>query len=540
MDALVRLNCRDEAQKLLEQAKEAGLQKDNIVKLKALLRNGDTLSQPVAGNTAPTSEQLNNLIALYSHGNFQEALKLGNQLATHFPSNQIIPNILGAVLADLGKYNEAISNYRTSIRLSPRYAEAHYNLGTALRKIGEYGEAVTSFEEAIKLMLNNAEVYNELGSTLKELGRYEEAVDSFKKAIGLTPSHAETHNNLGTVLQELGRLEDAVSSYVKAIELRPNYAIANNNLGNALSLSGKYDEAIKSFKKTAHLTTTSTTIYTNIGNTYKKMGMYQKAIFYYDKDDSDYASAQSLQCLYIIGQLDNFKSRLKSLSGISDTNIRVAAISAFAAHQQKYKDPYPFCTNPLEFIYRSSLDNYTNDIEKFTENVILEAKNETLMWQPENATTVHGFQSMPTIFKAGENCSQLEKIILKEIELYREKFSEKKCTFIEGWPVQFSLKGWFVRLLKSGHQKSHIHASGWLSGVIYLKTVEASSENEGALELGLHGYDLPITNKHYPRKIHQPRLGDIILFPSSLFHRTIPFQTESERCVIAFDLAPDF
>ena len=126
MDALVRLN-KDEAQKLLEQAKKAGLQKDNVVKLKSLLSNGDTFSQPVADNTAPTSEQLNNLIALYSHGNFQEALKLGNQLATHFPNNQIIPNILGAVLVDLGKYNEAISNYRASIRLSPRYAEARYN-----------------------------------------------------------------------------------------------------------------------------------------------------------------------------------------------------------------------------------------------------------------------------------------------------------------------------------------------------------------------------------------------------------------------------
>ena len=113
------------------------------------------------------------------------------------------------------------------------------------------------------------------------------------------------------------------------------------------------------------------------------MAMCQKAIYYYDKDDSDYASAQSLQCLYIIGQFDNFKSRLKSLSGKSDTNIRVAAISAFAAHQQKYKDPYPFCTNPLEFIYCSNLDNHHNDIGKFTENIILEAKNETLMCNPK-------------------------------------------------------------------------------------------------------------------------------------------------------------
>ncbi len=38
------------------------------------------------------------------------------------------------------------------------------------------------------------------------------------------------------------------------------------------------------------------------------------------------------------------------------------------------------------------------------------------------------------------------------------------------------------------------------------------------------------------RRIYQPKKGDIILFPSSLFHRTIPFNSDVERCVIAFDL----
>ena len=90
-------------------------------------------------------------------------------------------------------------------------------------------------------------------------------------------------------------------------------------------------------------------------------------------------------------------------------------------------------------------------------------------------------------------------------------------------------------MLKNGYQTSHIHPSGWLSGVIYLKTM-ALNNNEGAIEFGLHGYDLPVIDKDYPRKIHRPKIGDIALFPSSLFHRTIPFSSDSERCVIAFDL----
>lgn len=92
-------------------------------------------------------------------------------------------------------------------------------------------------------------------------------------------------------------------------------------------------------------------------------------------------------------------------------------------------------------------------------------------------------------------------------------------------------------LLLDGHQEPHIHPDGWLSGVVYLKTVPTDS-SEGAIELSLHGYDFPVIDNDYPRKIHRPNKGDIILFPSSLFHRTIPFKTDTDRCVIAFDLVP--
>ena len=35
-----------------------------------------------------------------------------------------------------------------------------------------------------------------------------------------------------------------------------------------------------------------------------------------------------------------------------------------------------------------------------------------------------------------------------------------------------------------------------------------------------------------------PAVGDIVLFPSSLFHRTLPFRADADRVCIAFDIAP--
>ena len=41
-------------------------------------------------------------------------------------------------------------------------------------------------------------------------------------------------------------------------------------------------------------------------------------------------------------------------------------------------------------------------------------------------------------------------------------------------------------------------------------------------------------------KIINPAKGDLVLFPSSLFHQTIPFNSDDERICLAFDMMPIF
>ena len=40
------------------------------------------------------------------------------------------------------------------------------------------------------------------------------------------------------------------------------------------------------------------------------------------------------------------------------------------------------------------------------------------------------------------------------------------------------------------------------------------------------------------RHQHRPRRGNLVLFPSSQFHSTVPIETKKERLVVAFDLVP--
>ena len=89
---------------------------------------------------------------------------------------------------------------------------------------------------------------------------------------------------------------------------------------------------------------------------------------------------------------------------------------------------------------------------------------------------------------------------------------------------------------KQGYQKAHIHADGWLSGVIYLRVVPSLDKDEGAIKFGLNGDHY--YNVDAPSMTLQPEGGDIVLFPSSLHHETIPFTTSAERVIISFDLLP--
>ena len=99
--------------------------------------------------------------------------------------------------------------------------------------------------------------------------------------------------------------------------------------------------------------------------------------------------------------------------------------------------------------------------------------------------------------------------------------------------------GWYNRLLKHGYQQPHIHPGGWLSGCFYLKMPKLLKKSEGAINFSLHGYDYPIVNSDIPSYQYTPVEGDLVLFPSSLFHKTLPFSSNDERHVIAFDIIPE-
>ena len=496
LKVLHRLGRQDTIETVLSTARQAGMREEDIINLRKKLAQKQQKERPL------TRKSIQELYRLYNAGQIDEALVLGERLSNRFTDDPNVFNILGAINISSGNIEDAVANYKKAINIKSDFLEAHNNLGLSLKKLARTEAALTIFKKAVMIDPKSEVVHYNLANTLQELGQHEQAIVSFNRAIKLNPESAASHNNLANSLRALSRTEEAITSYKNALKSQPDFTEARINIGNSL----------------------------------EELGNYTEAFAYYDSADTPITKYKALQCLYRQKHYSEFTERLLKLTKISDKDIGVAAVSAYVSHQLGHEDPYPFCRNPLDFFSVTRLSKHCGDVDLFIDGILKEAKNIPLVWEPSDKTTKLGFQSDQTIFSAGDNCVELARMIGNEIKSYHSKYNSEKCTFINSWPRHYNLKGWFVRLEKKGHQRSHMHPSGWLSGVVYLKTVDPMNANEGALELSIHGDDLPILNENYPRRIYQPKKGDIILFPSSLFHRTIPFNSDVERCVIAFDL----
>jgi Flp pilus assembly protein TadD len=483
-------------------------------------------------------------------------------------------NHLGITLQKLGRLDEAEASYKKAIAFKPDLADAHYNLGNTLKELGRLDEAEASLMKAITLKPDFVELHYNLGITRQKLGKLDEAEASYTKALALKPDYAEAHSNLGIALQKLGKLDEAEVSYTKAITLKPDYAEAHSNLGITLKELGRLDEAEASCRQAIKLNSDLSEAHNNLGVTLKKLGRLNEAevsytqamalkpdfaeaiqnkwLLLFEKNEFEAALSHSdahilkksrasdLITLYALGRTEEIYNRIEIQSKIDGENIYIAAFAAFISEVEKKATANKFCPEPINFVHISNLASHIQDSSDYIAGLIKELKKMETTWEPSGKATVSGFQTLlgKNLFESPSiKMSQLKTIIINEIESYSLKHHSESCSYIQKLPSGNNLFGWHVILKHQGHQTAHMHPGGWLSGVIYLKVVPSLGKNEGAIEFSLNGENY--SNINSSNLIHRPKIGDIVFFPSSLHHRTIPFTTNSDRIIVSFDLQPE-
>jgi hypothetical protein len=84
-----------------------------------------------------------------------------------------------------------------------------------------------------------------------------------------------------------------------------------------------------------------------------------------------------------------------------------------------------------------------------------------------------------------------------------------------------------------------VHHEGWLSSACYIALPDAvahSPGREGWLKFGEPG--VATQPRLGPEHFVQPECGRLVLFPSYMWHGTVPFGGDTPRLSVAFDLLP--
>src|SRR5436190_806238 len=115
---------------------------------------------------------------------------------------------VASLYLDEGRLDDAIAQFRQSLRLNGESAPTHYNLAFALSARGMRDEAIAELREALRIDPAYAQAHNNLGALLQVRGDADEALSHFERAVGLRPDSVDALTNLGLLLSGRGRPAD--------------------------------------------------------------------------------------------------------------------------------------------------------------------------------------------------------------------------------------------------------------------------------------------------------------------------------------------
>ncbi len=521
----------------------------------------------------PAPAELHSLHQLFQAGNMQQAESIAESMLKEYPKAPSLLNVLGLCQQHQGKLLQAASSFKKLLTVDPGIAEVHFNLAILLTQLDKVKDAVASYRKAIKLKPDMTSAHFNLGTLLQSQGFLSDAAKYYRKAVTLDPDFFQAQGNLGAVLQQQGLLEEAEQCYRKNLSLHPD-ARAHFNLGTVLYGLGQHKAAREEFRNSLALAPDFADAWNSLGETQRDYGEMDKAILSYKKAleiDSDHDRAKynmgeylclvdkledaipyfeashfadsqerALQCLYKSRQFDLFKQKFDNLIvKQKHTTVLLGTLSTHYATNFGQKNQYTFCDNPMDFVLKTHIDELIDKNNSLLEDLVHDITHLAIA-ERQQSRLYYGIQSAGNLLLRSEASFQsLATLIIEKVKNYRKYFAGSRNRLIKDFPknIEFT-SSWFIKMKQGGHLTSHIHEEGWISGCVYLKLPDRMNGHEGSFSYSTDGDDYPRLNDDFPSQIVDVNVGDLVLFPSSLFHQTIPFCSDQERVCVAFDIKP--
>jgi len=453
--------------------------------------------------------------ALKLAGRKEEALAFDEQAIARFASSPIAWHNYAATLDDLGRATDAVAACERAFRLGMDAPQTFAVYARALRAAGNHARADYAYRQSLLRAPGETAVASEYANFVwmrtGDVGAADAVLDAaFHGGAAPTPlllAKATLYDAAGDAERAAGLLEAAIG------KLPDDAFLLMAATEFALRLE-RIDEAQRYVRQAQALDPTSRSVL-------------------------QYAAIVDLACDRADAALAKLRAALadhpddQSLWGWAATAARAAGDPLYAelcdyetmvgAYDIATPDGWP------------SLEAYLGDLSKELKDIHLYEQH------PTNQSLRHGSQSMHLL--SGAEAPAIKaffQAIDAPIREHMARLGQGSDPLRRRNTLDYKIQGaWSVRLKPGGFHRDHFHPEGWLSSAFYVETPDTaleSADRQGWIRFGQPPFitDPPLPPAHFVK----PRPGRLVLFPSYLWHGTVPFTTDEARMTMAFDAVP--
>ncbi|MEM7426875.1 MAG: putative 2OG-Fe(II) oxygenase [Pseudomonadota bacterium] len=391
-----------------------------------------------------------------------------------------------------GDAEQALADAEAALSNRPNWPRAHMLAASAASRLGKDDEArrhLVICRDTLRHMPENVEAHLTIAALYTAIEDFQDALEVLEpvwQTVGDTP---ELLDAIAVNMHQADRVEEAVEVYKKLLKLEPENLNIHHNICAALLAIGKAKQAASFASKWLKLAPGDTEAISFRAVALEEAGNFSAAAAL--MDFQKFVTSEIIEPPEGFGSIDTF-----------NTSLEIAILS------------HPDLSTPPE-----DSPHYHDPALKITDQIL-------------------GPKTGPI--------ADLEAMIRKEVDAYYAARTKPKThPFIGAVPQQYELVAWAAVLDKQGNQDAHIHFDGHLSGCYYVRIPEEVSADDngsdglvaGGFEVGRPPPEFGCRSDHRHRVI-KPQEGMMVLFPSYMYHQTIPFEAKERRICVAFDVMP--
>ncbi len=464
-------------------------------------------------------------------------------------------NGLGSASYAAGDLEAAENAFRKTMDLEPGHATASVSLGTVLRFSGRPDEAVACFERVQKRGDASPELADALVGGLLDDGKLDQAVRLSKQIVHEHPDFVAGRVTLANLLWEHGSAAECdecpFDLFRDALKRRPDHHAMRAAYIQFLLYARAADEALDQLQ-TLRARADDPVLAWSQANALEMLGRRDQAGALYAQLHADWG--------HRVPAFLNSHARHLLTAGKWDAAADIASQATLLepGNQEAWANlstAWRLLDDPREH-WLCDYDQLVNLVEIDTppefadQSAFLEALTANLgqrhkaRHEPLQQSLRGGSQTPGTLFGGSDPllASTLAALIHGSERWLATLPNDASHPFLmrKARSVRIGAS-WSVKLWSSGNHVNHIHPEGWISSAFYVAlppSMRAASalDQAGCIQFGQPPEELQLNLP--PRRVVRPEPGKLALFPSYMWHGTVPFKDEQSRVTVAFDLTP--